>query len=122
MREHRPGAGSIHLSDQRPVSQSWFPDLAGRPVLCLAGGGGQQGPILAAAGHRGGDPVRREPRTATARGQFFHFSHPMEGHLGRLTETGFAITGFSEDRRPDWDGNPIRHFLPSYFIVRAERG
>lgn len=53
--------------------------------------------------------------------QFFHFSHTMENQLGQLTETGFAITGFYEDRRPDWDGNPIRHKLPSYFIVRAER-
>ena len=30
----------------------WFGDLAGAPVLCLASGGGQQGPLLAAAGAR----------------------------------------------------------------------
>jgi hypothetical protein len=54
-------------------------------------------------------------------GQFLHFSHTMEDQLGLLTSTGFAITGFYEDRRPDWDGNPIRHYLPSYYIVRAER-
>jgi len=226
--EARQGRWSLFLSDQRPVPQSWFPDLAGQPVLCLAGGGGQQGPILAAAGARvwvldaspgqldqdrlvadrdglelstvEGDmadlsafpdgafelivnppstlfvpdlqPVFRECRRVLRPGgrllmcfmnpddfvfdadaldegrfevrfplpyveaeilsdesrerrlrdgQFFHFSHTMEGQLGLLTETGFAVTGFYEDRRPDWDGNPIRHFLPSYFIIRAER-
>jgi SAM-dependent methyltransferase len=33
------------------VPRDWFPaDLAGAEVLCLASGGGQQGPVLAAAG------------------------------------------------------------------------
>jgi SAM-dependent methyltransferase len=32
------------------VPKEWFPDLEGCRVLCLASGGGQQGPILAAAG------------------------------------------------------------------------
>lgn len=50
--EARQGRWSIYLSDQRPVPRSWLPDLAGRPVLCLAAGGGQQGPILAAAGEQ----------------------------------------------------------------------
>ena len=29
---------------------TWFPDLHGKNILCLASGGGQQGPILATAG------------------------------------------------------------------------
>ena len=33
-----------------PVPRSWFPPIAGCRTLCLASGGGQQGPILAAAG------------------------------------------------------------------------
>lgn len=41
----------ILLTPSRPVPGSWFPDrLAGLAVLCLASGGGQQGPVLAAAG------------------------------------------------------------------------
>jgi SAM-dependent methyltransferase len=32
------------------VPEDWFPPLPGASVLCLASGGGQQGPILAAAG------------------------------------------------------------------------
>jgi hypothetical protein len=51
----------------------------------------------------------------------FHFSHSMEAQLGGLTMVGFAITGFYEDRRPEADGNPIRHYMPSYFIARAQK-
>jgi len=51
----------------------------------------------------------------------FHFSHTMEAQLGGLTQAGFVITGFYEDRRSEEDGNPIRHFMPSNFVVRAER-
>lgn len=46
----RKGDWSILLTPTNPVPADWFPPLAGLEVLCLAGGGGQQGPILAAAG------------------------------------------------------------------------
>jgi SAM-dependent methyltransferase len=51
----------------------------------------------------------------------FHFSHSMESQLGGLTAAGFAITGFYEDRRPEEDGNPIRHYMPSYYVARAQK-
>ena len=53
--------------------------------------------------------------------EMFHFSHSMEAQLGGLTKAGFCITGFYEDRRPDEDGNPIRHYMPSYYVVRGQR-
>ena len=46
----RRGNWQIVLTPQRPVPREWFPPLAGARTLCLAGAGGQQGPILAAAG------------------------------------------------------------------------
>lgn len=46
----RQGRCEIYLTPTKPVPQAWFPDLQGCDVLCLASGGGQQGPILAAAG------------------------------------------------------------------------
>ena len=46
----RAGNWSILLTPAIPVPPAWFPPLAGLNVLCLASGGGQQGPILAAAG------------------------------------------------------------------------
>jgi SAM-dependent methyltransferase len=49
----RRGEWSIVLTPVKPVPREWFgaawPDCE---VLCLAGGGGQQGPILAAGGAR----------------------------------------------------------------------
>jgi SAM-dependent methyltransferase len=46
----RQGQWEIFLAPSKPVPKEWFPDLMGLDVLCLASGGGQQGPILAAAG------------------------------------------------------------------------
>lgn len=55
----RGGEWSILLTSTRPVPREWFGSLAGKRVLgslagkrvlCLASGGGQQGPVLAAAG------------------------------------------------------------------------
>lgn len=48
----RHGQWEILLTPSRPVPRAWFPDLEGLDVLCLASGGGQQAPILAAAGAR----------------------------------------------------------------------
>ena len=38
------------LTETKPVPRSWFPEMAGADVLCLASGGGQQAPVFAAAG------------------------------------------------------------------------
>lgn len=46
----RRGEWEVLLTELKPVPKEWFPDLNGCEVLCLASGGGQQGPILAAAG------------------------------------------------------------------------
>ena len=47
----RNGEWQLRLTPERFIPDSWFPpDLSGLEVLCLASGGGQQGPILAAAG------------------------------------------------------------------------
>ncbi len=46
----RAGSWSVVLTPTRPAPQEWFGDVAGKKILCLASGGGQQGPVLAAAG------------------------------------------------------------------------
>jgi len=50
--EARGGAPRILLTPDTPVPQDWLGDLRGQDVLCLASGGGQQAPLLAAAGAR----------------------------------------------------------------------
>jgi SAM-dependent methyltransferase len=47
----RAGDWSVVLIGHVPTPRDWFPaDLTGVPVLALASGGGQQGPVRAAAG------------------------------------------------------------------------
>lgn len=46
----RRGDWSVVLTPTTPVPRAWFGDLAGRRILGLASGGGQQGPLFAAAG------------------------------------------------------------------------
>lgn len=46
----RRGEWSVLLTEGIAVPRGWFPELRGADVLCLASGGGQQGPIFAAAG------------------------------------------------------------------------
>jgi SAM-dependent methyltransferase len=225
----RQGQWSLYLSDCKPVPRDWFTELRGLKVLCLASGGGQQAPILAALGAEvtlldaspgqlardrlvaGRDNLTinivegdmadlsafadesfelifNPPSTMFApdlepvwagcyrvlavggalltgfmnpdefifddvaldnEGKFvvkyplpyvqhqmlsqealeariraremFHFSHTMEAQLGGLIKAGFAITGFYEDRRSEEDGNPIRHYMPSYYVARAQK-
>ncbi|MBN1813734.1 MAG: class I SAM-dependent methyltransferase [Anaerolineae bacterium] len=47
----RCGEWGIYLTPTKPVPRAWFPPFP-CDLLCLASGGGQQGPILAAAGAR----------------------------------------------------------------------
>lgn len=46
----KQGLWKIFLTPSKAVPRAWLPDLDGLDMLCLASGGGQQGPILAAAG------------------------------------------------------------------------
>jgi SAM-dependent methyltransferase len=48
----RRGEWKLFLTPNRPVPREWLPTVAGLDVLGLASGGGQQGPLLAAAGAR----------------------------------------------------------------------
>lgn len=48
----REGSWSVILTPNRAVPRDWLGNIAGKHVLCLASGGGQQAPVLAAAGAR----------------------------------------------------------------------
>jgi SAM-dependent methyltransferase len=52
IRRARGGDWKIILTPSKSVPAEWFPELNGADILCLASGGGQQGPILAASGAR----------------------------------------------------------------------
>ena len=48
--EARRGRFELLLTPTKPVPMEWFPELGGTPTLCLVSAGGQQAPVLAAAG------------------------------------------------------------------------
>jgi SAM-dependent methyltransferase len=48
----RRGEWEVYLTPFRPVPHEWMPALENCDLLCMAGGGGQQGPLLSAAGAR----------------------------------------------------------------------
>jgi len=48
----RDGVWEIVLTPKKAVPHEWFGEVRGKDILCLASGGGQQAPILAAAGAR----------------------------------------------------------------------
>jgi SAM-dependent methyltransferase len=48
----RMGNWSVLLTECKPVPRNWFAPMPDMDLLCLASGGGQQGPIFAAAGAR----------------------------------------------------------------------
>lgn len=52
IQQARQGNWSVILTPNNSVPPRWFGALQGKDVLCLASGGGQQAPVLAAAGAR----------------------------------------------------------------------
>ena len=46
----KKGDWSVILTPNKVVPRNWFGDITDKEVLCLASGGGQQAPVLAAAG------------------------------------------------------------------------
>lgn len=110
----RRGEWQIVLTPTKPVPSEWFPSLRGLDVLCLASGGGQQGPILAAAGARV-TVLDNSPRQlaqdrlvaereglalATVEGDMADLSRFEDGRFGLVVNP--ASTLFVPDVRPVW--------------------
>lgn len=110
----RSGAWSIVLTPTRSVPRTWFPDLVGCRVLCLAGGGGQQGPLLAAAGASvtvfDNSPAQLANDAAVAQrdGLNIRCEQGDMADLGRFADGAFDLivnpcsTMFIPDVRPVW--------------------
>ena len=90
----RRGDWSVVLTPNKPVPNNWFGEVAGKDILCLASGGGQQGPILAAAG------ARVVVFDASARQLAQDEMVAGRDGLSLLTQQGFMhdLSVFAEDR------------------------
>jgi SAM-dependent methyltransferase len=110
----REGKWSVILTPNKPVPKSWFGDLADTEVLALASGGGQQVPILAAAGARvtsfDNSPVQLEKdRQVAAREDLEIRYEPGDmADLSRFDDSSFDLIFhpvsnlFVQDIEPVW--------------------
>jgi SAM-dependent methyltransferase len=110
----RRSTWSIVLTPTRPVPREWFPPLAGEPVLCLAGAGGQQAPTLAAAGARvtvlDNSPRQLEQDQVVARRENLAITSVLGDmrDLSAFADQSFALVfhpcsnSFVPDVRPVW--------------------
>ncbi len=110
----RHGELSIVLTPTKPVPVDWFGELRGKKVLGLASGGGQQIPILAAAGavvtSYDNSPAQLERDRQVAAREGLSISTVL-GDMGRLSEIGDAqfdlifhpcANSFVPDVKPVW--------------------
>lgn len=125
----RRGQGRILLTPVKAVPSSWFPPLVGARVLCLASGGGQQGPILAAAGgnvtvlDNSPKQLAQDRMVAHREGlelELVEFGHSLEDQIGGQITAGFVITGFYEDVFPP-DEDVLSRYIPSFAATRATK-
>ena len=114
IRRARQGDWSIVLTPNIPVPRDWFGEVAGKDILCLASGGGQQGPILAAAGAcvtvLDGSPAQLAQDEAVARrdGLALTTEHGFMHDLTRFEDASFDLifhptsNAFAPDIEPVW--------------------
>jgi len=82
----RQGHWSVVLTPQKPVPREWFGQVVGARVLCLASGGGQQGPVLAAAGATVTVLDNSPAQLAQDRNVAEREGLKLELHLGEMTD------------------------------------
>ncbi|UYM05115.1 class I SAM-dependent methyltransferase [Solicola gregarius] len=113
----RKGDWSVVLIGHEPTPRDWLPsDLAGVRVLCLASGGGQQGPILAAAGatvtvfDNSPQQLARDDEVAARDGLVLRTVLGDMGDLGVFGDASFDVivnpvsNAFSPELTPVWEG------------------
>ena len=112
--EARAGRWSIVLTPTKPVPRDWFPPLTDEPVLLLAGAGGQQAPVLAAAGARvtvlDNSPAQLEQDQVVARREGLAIRSVLGDmrDLSAFPDASFAMVfhpcanAFVPDVRPVW--------------------
>jgi len=110
----RRGEWSVVLTPRKPVPRTWFGDLAGKDVLGLASAGGQQGPVLAAAGARvtvfDNSPAQlgQDRKVAEREGLAIHLVEGDMRDLSAFADESFDLifhpcsNTFVDDVRPVW--------------------
>jgi SAM-dependent methyltransferase len=113
----RRGEWAILLTPTKDTPRDWFPaDLSGAEVLCLAGAGGQQAPVLAAAGanvtvlDNSPRQLERDQHVAEREGLALRLVEGDMADLSVFPEASFDLifhpvsNVFVPDVRPVWAG------------------
>ena len=93
----RRGDWSVLLTPVKPVPREWFGDIAGKDLLCLASGGGQQAPVLAAAGasvtsfDNSARQLEQDRFVAERDGLQVRLEHGDAADLSRFSDTSFDL-------------------------------
>jgi SAM-dependent methyltransferase len=110
----RSGDWQVVLTPTRPVPREWLGELGGAPVLGLASGGGQQVPILAAAGahvtvlDNSPGQLARDREVAEREGLEIRTELGRMDDLSRFADGSFALVFhpasnvFAPEIRPVW--------------------
>ncbi|MGB0579125.1 MAG: class I SAM-dependent methyltransferase [Limisphaerales bacterium] len=109
------GDWSVILTPTKAVPRSWFPDsLNGVEILCLASGGGQQVPVLAATGAKvtslelSDEQLEKDRMVAERHGLKLRIEHGVMTDLSRFADESFdlifhpASNLFVPDVNPVW--------------------
>ncbi|MCC9605084.1 class I SAM-dependent methyltransferase [Blastopirellula sp. JC732] len=138
----REGDWQVILTPNQATPRSWFGDLAGKQVLCLASGGGQQAPTLAAAGadvvsfDLSDEQLALDRQVAEREGLAIRIEQGDMADLSRFADASFDLifnpcsTVFIPDVLPVWrecarvlrpGGRLMTGFMnPSYFLFDHE--
>jgi SAM-dependent methyltransferase len=144
----RQGDRQIVLTPTKPVPADWFPQLADIELLCLASGGGQQGPVLVAAGARvtvfdnSGNQLDQDRLVAdregltieTVQGDMADLSAFADGRFDLVVHPVSNV--YAPNVRPVWREayrvlrpggsllagfkNPVRHLFDAFALERGE--
>jgi hypothetical protein len=118
----RAGDWSVVLIGYEPVPRDWFPaNLAGTEVLCLASGGGQQGPVLAAAGadvtvFDNTADLPDDQRRRTYGDGPIEYSHTLTEQIGGQLAVGFTLTHLVEAPH---HADATARYMPGYIATCA---
>ncbi|UUO08315.1 class I SAM-dependent methyltransferase [Blastopirellula sp. J2-11] len=138
----RTGDWQVILTPTKAVPRSWLGDLPGKQLLCLASGGGQQSPTLAAAGAHvtsfdlSDEQLALDRLVAEREGLEIRLEQGDMADLSRFADASFDLifhpcsNVFVRDIRPVWrecarvlrpGGRLLAGFMnPSYFLFDHE--
>lgn len=114
VRDAASGRWDVVLTPLKKVPKKWFGELSGARVLCLASAGGQQGPILSAAGAKvtvlDNSPAQlaRDKEVARRNGLDIQLELGLMQDLSRFEDQSFDLVFnpvsncFAEDLAPIW--------------------